>query len=253
MHYCASLDLVILIHCEDDAIIKYCIKKHNYSSKRPKNSEENSVFTVANYALLTKCKTYFSKITCSKSLDIIKGIRARGGKVFVETCPHYMFLNSSIYMNSSLKESTKYLVYPPLREIRDNKALIKAALEGTIDLIASDHYSCSYKDHKIKYYNNEINEAKGIPGIQLRPSLIYKILVKENDLPVEDFVRLMSYSPSRIFSLYDRGYIREGGAGDIVIWSEEKFKVSQSELSEAADYTPYEGMELIGRPQYVIG
>ncbi|QGU95734.1 amidohydrolase family protein [Clostridium bovifaecis] len=156
-------------------------------------------------------------------------------------------------MNSSLKESTKYLVYPPLREIRDNKALIKAALEGTIDLIASDHYSCSYKDHKIKYYNNEINEAKGIPGIQLRPSLIYKILVKENDLPVEDFVRLMSYSPSRIFSLYDRGYIREGGAGDIVIWSEEKFKVSQSELSEAADYTPYEGMELIGRPQYVIG
>ncbi|MCY6370877.1 amidohydrolase family protein [Clostridium ganghwense] len=252
MNYCSKLDLVVLVHCEDNAIIEYCKNKHNYNFKRPAKAEENAVYTIANYALITKCITYFCNISCSKSVEIIKRIKQKGGKVYLETCPHYLILNSSKYLKSSLKEGTKFLVSPPLREEKDNKALIEACLDGTVDLISTDHCAYLFEEHKKKYYYDISKAAEGIPGIQLRPSLIYTILVKERGFSVENFVKLLSYNPSRIFSVYDRGYIREGATADIVIWEDKKFKVNIEDLHEGTDYSPYEGMELVGKAKYVL-
>lgn len=252
MHYCAKLDLVVIVHCEDNAIIEYCKNKQNYNLKRPAKAEENMVYTIANYALMTKCKTYFCNISCRKSAEIIKEVKQKWGKVYLETCPQYLFLNSSKYINSSLKEGTKVLVSPPLREEKDNEALIDACMDGNVDLISTDHCAYLYEEHKKKYYHDIDKTAKGIPGIQLRSSLIYTTLVKERGLSIEKFVKLLSYNPSRIFSIYDRGYIREGAAADLVIWSEEKFKVNIENLQEGTDYSPYEGMDLIGKAQWVL-
>lgn len=252
MHYCAKLDLVVLVHCEDDALIQYCKNKHNYNLKRPKKSEVNAVFTIINYALMTKCKTYFCNISCRRSLELIYKAKLKGAKLYLETCPHYMLLNSGQYLRNSLKDRTKFLVNPPLRDEKDNKALISGTLDGTVDLISSDHYAYVFKDHKSKYFHDDDNAAKGIPGIQLRASLIYTLLVEKHNLPIEDFVRLLSYSPSRIFSLFDRGYIRIGASADLVVWNKEKFKVSLEDLIEGTDYSPYEGWELIGKAKYVF-
>ena len=252
MHYCAKLGMVILVHCEDDALIQYCKNKHNYNLRRPKKSEVNAVFTIINYALMTKCKTYFCNISCRKSLELISKAKLKGAKLYLETCPHYMLLNSGQYLRNSLKERTKFLVNPPLRDEKDNKALINGALGGAVDLISSDHYAYVYEEHKSKYFHDDDNAAKGIPGIQLRPSLIYTLLVEEYKLPVEEYVRLLSYSPSRIFNLFDRGYIRIGASADLVIWNKEKFKVSLDDLIEGTDYSPYEGVELTGRAKYVF-
>ena len=91
-----------------------------------------------------------------------------------------------------------------------------------------------------------------MPGIQLRPSVTYDVLVEKNDLSLEDFVKLMSYNPAKIFGLKDRGYIKENMCSDLVIWSRECFKVEIDEIYEATDYSPYEGMQLIGRTKITI-
>lgn len=252
MECCAKLDLTILIHCEDDAVIRFCENKDKYHLSRPRESEISMVGTMANYAKITKCKIYFCHISCKESIDIIKKAKNEGVKVYLETCPQYLLLNSSKYYTCNQSEVTKFILSPPLREEEDNNSLIKSCLEGTVDLISTDHCAFLYEEHKAKYSYDITKAAKGMPGIQLRSSLMYDLLVEKNKLKEEDFVKLLSYNPARILGLFDRGYIKEGMAGDIVIWDTSKFKVSMDMIEEGTDYSPYEGMELTGKPAYTI-
>ena len=81
---------------------------------------------------------------------------------------------------------------------------------------------------------------------------MYDLLVKKNKMPAENFVSLMSHNEAQIFNLKDRGTIKEGMKGDIVIWKDEKFKASIDKIYEGTDYSPYENMELEGKPQKVL-
>ena len=81
---------------------------------------------------------------------------------------------------------------------------------------------------------------------------MYDLLVLKNHMKPEEFVKLLSYNPSRILKLDDRGYIKEGMVSDIVIWNEETYTVTKDLLCEGTDYTPYEGISLTGKPLYVI-
>lgn len=252
MKCCAELDLVVLVHCEDDAIIKFCEKNTPYNMSRPPMAEINAVALIAGYAKITGCKIYFCHISCKESIDIIKKARNEGVKAYLETCPQYLLLNSSKYHLCSQREVTKFILSPPLREEKDNSFLIEACMEGVVDLISTDHCAFLYEEHKAKYCNDIAKAAKGMPGIQLRTSLVYDLLVKKNKLKEEDFVKLLSYNPAKILGLNDRGYIKEGMAGDVVIWDNSKFRVSIDMIEEATDYSPYEGMELTGRPTYTV-
>jgi dihydropyrimidinase len=252
MEYCAKLDITVLVHCEDDNMIKFCSKKQEYYLSRPRESEISMVGTIASYAKVTGCNIYFCHISCRESIDIIKKAKQEGVNAYLETCPQYLLLNSSKYHTCNRSEVTKFILSPPLREEEDNNSLIKACLEGTVDLISTDHCAFLYEEHKAKYCNDIAKAAKGMPGIQLRASLMYDLLVEKNKLKEEDFVKLLSYNPAWILGLMDRGYIKEGMAGDIVIWDTSKFTVSMDMIEEGTDYSPYEGMELNGRPVCTI-
>lgn len=252
MKFCAELDLIVLVHCEDDSIIDYCSKEDFYPSTRPKQAEINMVYTIINFASITKCTVYICHVSCGKSVELIKDAKNQGIKIFLETCPQYLILNSEKYYNCNEKEMTKYILSPPLRTIEDNNILLKACMEGVVDVISTDHCAFLYGQHKEKFYKNINKVAKGMPGIQLRGSLMYDLLVKKNKMPIQDFVKLISYNQSNIFKLKDRGYLKEGMKGDLVVFKNEKFKVSIKDIYEGTDYSPYEGIDLNGKPQYTI-
>lgn len=248
MSCCAKLDITVLVHCEDDAIIRFCIKENRFNLSRPREAEASMVGTIINYAKLTSCKVYFCHISCSESIDIIKKARYEGVKAYLETCPQYLLLNSSKYHSCDKSEMTKFILSPPLREEEDNNSLIKACLEGEVDLISTDHCAFLFEEHKAKYFKNLSRAANGMPGIQLRTSLMYDLLVVKKQLSEENFVRLLSYNPAKILGINDRGYLKEGMAGDVVIWDITRFRVSIDMIEEGTDYSPYEGMELTGKP-----
>lgn len=82
--------------------------------------------------------------------------------------------------------------------------------------------------------------------------MVYDILVNRRGLSLENFVKLMSYNACEILCLGDRGCIKEGRLGDIVIWSEEEFTASIKYLAEGTDYTPYENKLLLGKAERVV-
>lgn len=251
MDCCAKLDMVLLVHCEEDTIIKYCSGRKYYDETRPYEAEQNMVNTVINFARLTGCKAYICHVSSKESAKIIDEAKRKGQEIYFETCPQYMIFDNSKYRLNA-EETTKYLLSPPFRTFEDNRALIGAALSGSVDLISTDHCAFLFEKHKKRFADDITKAAKGIPGIQLRASIMYDLLVLKNHMRLEDFVKLLSYNPSRILKLEDRGYIREGMASDIVVWCEERFIVSKDLLYEGTDYTPYEGISLTGKPLYVI-
>lgn len=251
MGCCAKLNMVVLVHCEEDAIIQYCAGRKPYGETRPAEAEQNMVNTIINFSKITNCECYICHVSSEKSAEIIIKAKQDGIRIDFETCPQYLLFDDSKY-NLEPEEMVKYILSPPFRKAEDNKMLIDACRKGYVDLISTDHCAFLYEEHKKKYCNNINEVAKGIPGIQLRPSLMYDLLVVKNNLMVEDFVKLLSYNPAKILKLKDRGYLKEGMTADLVIWQEEKFVVRKKMLFEGTDYSPYEGMELTGSPQCVI-
>lgn len=248
MECCSKLDLVVLVHCENDSIINYCSKKGFYPLTRPEEAEASMVYSIINMAAVTGCKVYICHVSCSKSVEIIEEAKKDSINVYFETCPQYLLLNSSLYYESNEEEMTKYILSPPLREEKDNRFLLRACMDGAVDVISTDHCAFLYGRHKKIFCRDLAKAAKGIPGIQLRGSLMYNLLVKENRMSLQRFVSLMSYNEAKIFGLNDRGEIKEGMKGDIVIWKDEKFKVTIDKIYEGTDYSPYENMILEGKP-----
>ena len=251
MDYCSKLNMVVLVHCEEDSIIKFSEDNLSFPCERPAEAEQNMVNTIINFSKITGCVCYICHVSSKESVETIKKAKEQEVKVYLETCPQYLLLEDSVY-DRKTPEMTKYMLSPPLRKKKDNEVLIEACLDGTVDIISTDHCSFLFKDHKEKYYRNLKKAAKGMPGIQLRVSLMYDLLVEKHSMKISDFVKLLSYNPARILGLEDRGYIKEGNLAHLVIWSRESFLVSKDILEEGSDYSPYEGMEVIGKPKYVF-
>lgn len=251
MDCCAKLDLIALVHCEEDSIIQHSANAEDFEATRPAEAEATMVYTIINFAKLTGCTAYICHVSSRISADLIIKAKEDGVPVYFETCPHYLIFDKNKFL-SEPKEMVKFVLSPPFRKKEDNKELIKACLNGDVDVISTDHCAFLYKEHKEKFADDINKVAKGMPGLQLRPSAIYDILVDEHKMPVEDFVKLLSYNQARIFGLEDRGYIKPGMLADLVIWNKDKFKVTINEIFEGTDYTPYEGMTLTGRAGQVL-
>ena len=123
---------------------------------------------------------------------MIRKAKAEGLPVTCETAPHYLIL-----CDEDLKEDGAYKMNPPLRSKADKEALIEGIIDGTIDCIATDHapHSLEEKSKGLK------DSAFGISGLEIAFPLMFTHFVKENKIPVEKLVQLMSINPRRIMGL----------------------------------------------------
>lgn len=93
----------------------------------------------------------------------------------------------------------------------------------------------------------------GMPGIELRLPILYSAGVASGQLSMSDFVRLIATNPAKVCGLYPRkGSLEIGADADLVIWDEAPWMVSYDELHDNVGYTPYEGVELVGRAAVVV-
>ena len=93
----------------------------------------------------------------------------------------------------------------------------------------------------------------GIPGAQERPLVIYSAAVATGRISVFDMVATLSENPAKLFGMYPKkGAVLAGSDGDIVIWDTDyRGTLTVRDMKSACDYTPYEGMKLVGRPEQV--
>lgn len=244
MEKCAKLDKVISAHCEVNELLKggyihdgeYC-KAHNHKGICSA-SEYEQIDRDCKLAEKTGVKYHVCHISTKESVDIIRKAKARGVNVTCETGPHYLTL-----CDMDLQEDGRFKMNPPLRSKADQEALLQGVLDGTIDVIATDHapHSAEEKSKGLE------KSAMGVVGLETAFGVMYTKLVKTGFMSLEKLIEMMSVKPREIFSL-DGGKIEVGQVADLALLDLDKqWIVNPDEFVSMGKATPFKDWQLQGK------
>lgn len=197
MQKAKSLGKILAAHCEDARLIGGCIHEGPYAKAHgyrgiPSASEYLQVERDLRLARETGVKYHICHVSCKESVEFVRQAKKEGVDVTCETAPHYLLLTEK-----DLKEEGRFKMNPPLREEEDRQALIEGILDGTVDMIATDH-----APHSREEKSRGLGESPfGIVGLETAFPVLYTGLVKEGILTLEKLVELLSGNPRRRFGL----------------------------------------------------
>ena len=179
----------------------------------------------------TGCAYHVCHISAKETVELIRRAKAEGVDVTCETAPHYLVMD-----DSDLQEDGRFKMNPPLRDKADRVALVEGIIDGTIDMIATDHAPHSAEE-KAK---GLAGSAFGIVGIETAFPLMYTKLVKENVISLDKLIDLLAYNARRRFDI--------PLGNSFSVWDlNEEFTVDPNEFLSKGRATPLTGMKLFGR------
>ena len=178
-------------------------------------------------------------ISCKKSVELIRFAKSKGIKVTADTCPHYFSLTDKAVekFNANAK------MYPPLRSEEDREAIIEAVIDGTIDMISTDH---APHHEKSKTCGLE-KAANGIIGFETAFTVSNTVLCEENGMPLMELFDRLSYRPSFVFGLGDRS-ISEGNLANFTILdTDASVRFDRDKMLSRSKNTPFDGWKGQGK------
>ena len=250
---------ILCVHCENGTLVD-ALQKRIFASgitgpeghplSRPSACEAEAISRLTYLAELADARINIVHLSTAEGLEAIRAAKARGVHVSVETCPQYLLLDDTRYLEPGF-EGAKYVMSPPLRTRHDVQVLRKALENGEIDTIATDHCSFNLHGQKDRGIGDFRKIPNGAPGVEHRPAVIMTSFA--DTLGPTDFCRLMSTNPAKVFGMYPRkGVLAEGSDADICVWDPEaRWTITAAAQHQAVDYTPYEGFEAKGRAHLV--
>jgi dihydroorotase len=176
-------------------------------------------------------KYHVCHISTKETVDLIRKAKAEGVDITCETGPHYLVMDDSM-----LEEHGRFKMNPPLRSKEDREALVAGILDGTIDMIATDHapHSAEEKGKGLE------GSAFGVVGIETAFPILYTYLVKPGILSMERLIELMVINPRKRFDL--------PFGCDYSIWDlDDAYTVDPNEFISLGKATPFEGWNVNGR------
>ena len=196
MRKAASLGKLIAAHCEDNTLLHggyihdgAYARAHGHRGICSE-SEWGQIARDVKLAGETGCAYHVCHVSTKKSVEVIRAAKRRGVNVTCETAPHYL-----AFTQDDLQEDGRFKMNPPLRDQADQDALIEGLLDGTIDMLVTDHAPHSHEE-KSKGLEKS---AMGVVGLETSFAASYTHLVKKGILPLEKLVELMHTSPMRRF------------------------------------------------------
>lgn len=184
----------------------------------------------------TGCRLHLCHISTKESVALIREAKARGARVTAETAPHYLAL-----CDEDMREEGRYKMNPPLRSREDMLALREGVVDGTIDVIATDHapHSAEEKSKGLE------KSAMGVVGIETSLAAVYTFMVGGGLISLERLVEIMALKPREI--LGKAGGIKRGERIDAVLVDfRSEFNVNPAEFLSMGKSTPLEDMRLRG-------
>ncbi len=177
----------------------------------------------------TGVKYHVCHVSAKESVEAIRRAKRDGVDITAETGPHYLILDDSM-----LEEDGRFKMNPPIRAKEDKEALIEGILDGTIDMIATDHAPHS-KEEKSKGLRGSL---MGVVGLEVAFPTLYTYLVKPGILSLEALVKLMSDNPRKRFEV-------KSEAGYAIFALDEERTVNPEEFVTLGRATPFEGMTVM--------
>ena len=215
-----------------------------HAESRPPLVETMAVSAALLLAAETGCHVHICHVASAGALALIREAKQRGVRVTAETCPQYLMLDTEDLVRLAGFASCA----PALREPAEVAAIWEYVLDGTIDLVCSDH--CPYTvESKQAGFDDIFQAPLGLSGVQTLLPAFFSEAVVNRGLPVQRFVSLMSANPARIFGLYPRkGTLAIGADADIALLDPNAtWTVTVADALHKQKWTPYEGKEIIGR------
>ena len=243
----SSTPHVIAAHCEDEQTIREnterAIAQYGSNipfSEHPLIRSEEACYLSSSQAVSLAQKTgarlHVFHLSTAKELDLFRSdLPLSKKKITAEACIHHLWFTDADY------QSKQSLIKwnPAVKTANDKEGLWKALEEGAIDVIATDHAPHTLEEKKNPY----LKAPSGGPLVQhALQALIDQ--VKERNLGLPFIVKKMCNNPAELFSLKDRGYIKEGYKADLVVVDMNKaHRVAQDNLWYHCGWSPFEGHE----------
>lgn len=232
-----ALGKMIVAHCEVNDLLRggyihdgEYARAHGHRGICSK-SEWGQIARDLRLAEETGCAYHVCHISTKESVALIREAKARGVDVTCETAPHYLVMDER-----DLQEDGRFKMNPPLRGKDDREALLAGVLDGTIDMIATDHapHSAEEKSKGLE------KSAFGIVGIETAFPILYTHLVKTGILSLERLMELLVTNPRKRFGI-------ELGT-EFSIWDlGASYRIDPREFLSMGRATPFENWQVYGR------
>ena len=237
MTECARLGKVLAAHCEDDSLLRGgYIHAGVYAALHGhagicSESEWGPIRRDLALAKETGCAYHVCHVSTKESVALIRQAKAEGVLVTCETAPHYLLLD-----DGDLEEDGRWKMNPPLRSREDREAVLEGLLDGTIDMIATDHAPHSAEE-KAK---GLAGSAFGVVGLETAFPVLYTGLVRTGVISLEKLVELLSTAPRRRFGLPH--------ANSFTVWDlESQYTIDPADFRSMGKATPFAGRKVYGR------
>jgi dihydropyrimidinase len=254
----AKENALLGVHCENWDVLRRMIAEvkargitgpEGHPLSRPAPVEAEAVNRLMRIAELAGAPVYVVHLSTKEGLIEALRARARGQVVYLETCPQYLLLTDERYLQP---DGAKFVLSPPLRRDADCDALWQGLKKGEIDFVGTDH--CSFTmAQKARGRDDFSLTPNGSAGVQHRGELLYTYGVRAGKISFERMVELLSYEPSRVFGMEDRGRVAAGMAADVVLWDPEAdLCMTDTNSAHNCDNSPYAGFTVRGRARDVF-
>ncbi len=237
METAKSLGKMIVAHCEDNRLLHGgYIHQGAYAAAHGhrgicSESEWGPIKRDLRLAAETGCAYHVCHISCKESVQLIRQAKRQGVNVTCETAPHYLTMDDSF-----LQEDGRFKMNPPLRSPADRQALLDGLLDGTIDMIATDHAPHSAEEKA----RGLAGSAFGIVGLETAFAVMYTKLVKPGILTLDRLIELLAVNPRKRFGI--------PLGNDYTLWDlTEEYTVDPATFLSKGQATPFAGETLQGR------
>ncbi|HPE67920.1 MAG TPA: amidohydrolase family protein [Thermotogota bacterium] len=254
--------VTIMVHAENDDIIGYRMreiqKKRALQSGdlpflNPTLSETEAALRVCLICKETGGTVYLAHISSGRTVELLERHFSdiMGKQVFVESCPHYFYLNDTF-----LKGDLAYLFTcrPPLRSEQERVLLRQMLKRGLVHSIGTDHCPFS-REAKERHALDYATMPNGLGSVELSFSLMYNLFATEfSQLLLGELVKMYTQNPAQIFGLFPhKGVLAPGSDADITLFDPGlSWKVSARTLHGRGDYSVYDGLKLTGKVHSTI-
>ncbi|MGM9578049.1 MAG: dihydroorotase [Evtepia sp.] len=238
-----ALGKIIVAHCEDESLLnsgyihdgEYA-KAHGHRGN-PSASEWKQVERDLDLVRETGCAYHVCHVSTKETVALIRKAKAEGLDVTCETTPHYLVFNDSM-----LREEGCFKMNPPIRSEGDRQALIAGILDGTVDMIATDHapHSAEEKGRGLAH------SLFGIVGLETAFPVLYTELVKPGVLTLEQLIDRMVTKPAQRFGIGSA--LEEGAPADLTVFDlDASYTIQPEDFLSMGKSSPFAGRTVFGK------
>jgi dihydroorotase len=189
-------------------------------------------------------RVHVCHITTAEGLDVVRWGKSKGAKVTAEVTPHHLMLTEELVRTLN----PIYKVNPPLRLKSDTIALREGLLDGSIDILATDHAPHAAEKKSCDWSM----AANGMTGLEVAASVLQQVLIEEGGQGWEMFAKVASTIPSQIGRLFHHGQIAEGRQANLVLIDPSARRLIDSTTQSLSTNNPWIGLELPGRVVHTL-